>query len=74
MGVVLDITINRHDEITIDPAGIHVSLLGDILFQVIQPDDMVVDAFSIKMVVDVICFQILLHDIFFTDHSVYFTS
>ena len=50
MGVVLDVTINRHDEIFIDPAGIHVTLLGDILFQVIQSDDTTVDAFSIKMV------------------------
>jgi len=52
MGVVLDISINRHNEITIDPAGIHVPLLGDILFQVNQSDNTIVDAFSIKMVLD----------------------
>jgi len=56
MGVVVEVTINRLDEINIDPAGVHVALLGNLLFQVIQSDKSIADAFSIKMVriVDII--------------------
>jgi len=53
MAVVMDISVNKHDEINIDPAGIHLTLLGDLLYQVIQPDDSIVDAFSIKTVMTV---------------------
>ena len=56
MGVVLEVTITRLDEINIDPDGVHVTISGDLSFQVIQSDKSIADAFSIKMVriVDII--------------------
>jgi len=77
MGVVMDITINKHDEIHIDPNGVHLTLLGDLLFKVIQPDDTIVDAFSIKTVMTswhsmLSCF--VMCDTFSADSSVYLTS
>ena len=50
MGVVVEVTIKGLDEINIDPAGLHVTLSGNLLFQVIQSDKSIADAFSIKMV------------------------
>ena len=44
------IEINNCKEVYLDLAGVHVSLLGDLLLQVIQQDGTTVDAFSIKLV------------------------
>ena len=65
MGVVMDITINKHDEIHIDPNGVHLTLAGDLLFKVIKT---VITSWHSMLSCFVMC------DTFSVDSSVYLTS
>ena len=44
------IEINKHKEVYLDLAGVHISLLGNLLLQVIQQDETTLDAFSVELV------------------------
>lgn len=44
------IEINKYKEVSLDLAGVHLSLLGDLLLQVIQQDGTTLYAFSIELV------------------------
>lgn len=48
--VALVVSINSYKEVYLDPAGIHISLLGDFLLQVIQQNEVTFDAFSVELV------------------------
>ena len=47
---MMAIEIDKYKEVYLDLAGVHVSLSGNLLLQVIQQDGTTVDAFSIELV------------------------
>ena len=55
MAVEVAIEITKYKEVYLDLAGVHVSLLGNLLLQVIQQDGTPFNAFSIELVSIGIC-------------------
>ena len=50
MPVALAIDFNNYKDIYLDLAGVHISLMGDLLLQVIQENETTFDAFSVELV------------------------